>query len=333
MHVRGVALQENGKPAPEAIVRLVPMIPQPAHVVASVDSFFAVAGESLGPGPEEARVVAGDDGSFEFPAVRAGEWRIVANLEEASGVMPVIVQQSDVENIRVGLESPQTIEGIAHWRVRFASGRLEFVLNVAEGTILPIWLESLDGQPSALRFAVIQAGGAFALDPLPRGRYRIQSLLPLVDGHLLLGAGQSPEQRSDVALFYSVRLRDDDPVLLNEDRPLDVSRMTVKTAMSGTVRGTIEHAEEFTGVLAVVLVPAADNPSNYGVLVTAKPDGTFGASGLAQGRYYVAAVPSLDLAGLRDPELVRRVIALDNKVLMDVGSTTELKLTAIAWPE
>jgi len=207
------------------------------------------------------------------------------------------------------------------------------VLNVAEGTMLPIWLESMDGQPSALRLAVIQAGGAFALDDLPRGGYRIHSLLALVGGHLLLGAAQAPAQRPDIALFYTVRLRDDDPVLLNRDRPVDVSMVSVRAVMSGNVRGTIEHAEEFTGIPAVVLVPAEDNPGNYGVLVTANPDGTFAASGLASGSYYAAAFPSLDLAGLRDPDLLRRVVAADTKVSVEVGSTTELKLKAGAWPE
>jgi hypothetical protein len=334
VHVRGAAVKADGKPAPQAIVRLVPMIQQPAHVVASVESFFTVAGESLGPGPDEARIVTGDDGSFDFPAVRAGEWRIVANLDEVSGVMPVIVQQTDIGPIHMQLESPQTLKGSAHWSVRFASGgRLGFVLNLAEGTMLPIWLESMDGQPSALRLAVIQAGGAVELNDLPLGGYRIHSLLALVDGHLLLGAAQAPAQRPDITLFYTVRLRDDDPVLLNEDQPLDVSRLTVKNAVSGSVRGTIEHAEEFPGVPAVVLVPAEDNPGNYGVLVTAKRDGTFGASGLASGSYYAAAFSSLDLAGLRDPELLRRVISLDKKISVELGSTTELKLTASAWPE
>ncbi len=66
VHLRGLVVEEDGKPAPQAIVRLVPMIPQPAHVAASLESFFTVAGESLGSGPDEARVVTGDDGSFGF---------------------------------------------------------------------------------------------------------------------------------------------------------------------------------------------------------------------------------------------------------------------------
>jgi hypothetical protein len=335
VHVRGVAVKEDGKPAPQAIVRLMPMIPQPAHVVASVDSFFAVAGESFGPGPEEARVVAGDDGSFEFPAVRAGEWRIVANLDEASGVMPVIVQQSDVE-IRVRLEAPMTVEGTAHWSIFFASGRLAFGPKVSEGAIFPIWFEALDGQPSALRLAVIQPGGAFALDGLRQGRYGMQSLLPLVDGRQLLGTAQSRVQftgTSPIDLVYPVHISEGGPVLLDDDHPIDPGKLTVKTAMYATVRGTIEHTEELAGVMSVVLLPVGGDSTGYGVLAFSQPDGTFVASGLARGRYYAAAFPSLDMEGLRDPELLRGVVAADNKITVELGSTTELKLTVSAWPE
>jgi len=337
VHVQGVAVKEDGKPAPQAIVRLVPMIPQPAHVVASVESFFTVAGESLGPGPDEARVVTGDDGSFDFPAVRAGEWRIVANLDEASGVMPVIVQQSNVGNIRVRLEAPLTINGTVRWAIWCVSGRLACGFKPAESAAFPVWLESLDGQPSALRLAVTQPGGAFALDRLRQGRYRMQSLLPLLDGRLLPGTAQAqvqPEGTGPIDLVYPVHIGEGGPVLLDEDHPVDLKGLSVKTTMYGTVRGTIEHTEEFTGVLAVVLLPVGeDKPPRYGVLALSQPDGTFVASGLASGRYYAAAFPSLDMAGLRDPELLRRVIAADNKIIVEVGSTTELKLTASPWPE
>ncbi len=59
----------------------------------------------------------------------------------------------------------------------------------------------------------------------------------------------------------------------------------------------------------------------------------FGASGLASGSYYAAAFPALDMAGLRDPELLRRVVEADEKISVQLGSTTELKLKALAWPE
>jgi len=311
------------------------MISQPAHVVASVDSSFTVAGEGLGPGPDEARVVAGDDGSFDFPAVRAGEWRIVANLEEASGVMPVIVQQSDVENIRVRVEPPATIEASARWSVSCVMGRLTCGSKSAEGAAFPMWFQALDGQPSLLTLGVAQTDGAFAIEHIPQGRYRILTFFPIMDGHAVPGAQRYPDRldpsSQPMNLTYHVSLSEGGPVLLNTDSPVDLSTTSLRTAMSGSVQGTVENIPENTGIPSVVLVPAGDY--SYGVLVTANPDGTFGASGLARGSYYAAAFSSLDLAGLRDPELLRRVIAADNKIIVEVGSATELKLTVSAWLE
>jgi len=103
--------------------------------------------------------------------------------------------------------------------------------------------------------------------------------------------------------------------------------------MSGSVRGTVESTPESNGVPVVVLLPAGDSITEYGLLITAKPDGTFGVGGLASGSYYAAAFPSLDMDGLRDPELLRRVVEADEKISVQVGSTTELKLTVRAWPE
>jgi hypothetical protein len=313
------------------------MIQQPAHVVASVESFFTVAGEGLGPGPDEARVVTGDDGSFDFPAVRAGEWRIVATLEEASGEVPVIVQQSDVENIRVRVEAPLTIKATARWGISCVSGRLTCGSKAADGAALPIWFQALDGQPSVLTLGLSQTDGAFAIEHIPQGRYRILTLAPFVDGHAVPGAQRYPDRldpsSQPMKLTYGVSLSEGGQVLLNVDKPVDLSATSLRTAMSGTVRGTVENTPENSGVPAVVLVLVPAGDYTYGVLVTAKPDGTFGVSGLAQGSYYAAAFPSLDLAGLRDPELLRRVVEADEKISVQVGSTTELKLKALAWPE
>ncbi|MGH9646478.1 MAG: MSCRAMM family protein [Bryobacteraceae bacterium] len=287
VHVRGVVVEGHGNPVAQAVVRLVPIIPQPAHVVASVDSFFVMASESLGPGPEEARIVAGDDGSFDFPAVRAGDWRIVANLKEASGVIPVIVQQSDVENLRVRVEPPLTIKASVRWSVSCVFGRLACGFMSAEGAVLPIWFDALDGQPGLQTLGVVQTDGTFGIHHIPQGRYRALAFAPFMDGHTVPGAQRygdrlDPSSRP-MDLTYHVSLSEGGSVLLNTDRPVERAFTSLSTAMSGTVRGVVENAPENHGVPAVVLVPVGDYSSDYGVLVTANPDGTFGASGLVSG--------------------------------------------------
>jgi len=198
-----------------------------------------------------------------------------------------------------------------------------------------MWFQALDGQPSLLTLGVAQTDGAFAIEHIPQGRYRILTFFPIMDGHAVPGAQRYPDRldpsSQPMNLTYHVSLSEGGPVLLNTDSPVDLSTTSLRTAMSGSVQGTVENIPENTGIPSVVLVPAGDY--SYGVLVTANPDGTFGASGLARGSYYAAAFSSLDLAGLRDPELLRRVIAADNKIIVEVGSATELKLTVSAWLE
>jgi hypothetical protein len=198
-----------------------------------------------------------------------------------------------------------------------------------------MWFQALDGQPSLLTLGVAQTDGAFAIEHIPQGRYRILTFVPFMDGHAVPGA-QRYQDRLDPSsqpmnLTYHVSLTEGGPVLLNTDSPVDLSTTSLTTAMSGSVQGTVENIPENTGVPSVVLVPAGDY--TYGVLVSTKPDGTFGAGGLASGSYYAAAFPSLDVAGLRDPELLRRVVEADQKISVQVGSTTELKLKTRAWPE
>ncbi len=255
-------------------------------------------------------------------------------LERASGVMPVIVQQSDVENIRVRVQAPRTIRTSAQWFVSCVSGRLTCGSKAADGAALPIWLEGLDGQPSLLALGVAQAG-TFSIEHIPQGRNRILTLAPFVDGHAIPGIhgnlGRLNPSSEELTLTYGISLGEGGQVLLNVDTPVNLSATSLRTAMSGSVRGIVENIPEKSGIPAVVLVPSADY--TYGVLVTPQPDGSFVANGLASGSYYAAAFPSLDLAGLRDPEFVRRVISLDRKISVELGSTTELKLPVSAWPD
>jgi hypothetical protein len=63
-------------------------------------------------------------------------------------------------------------------------------------------------------------------------------------------------------------------------------------------------------------------------------DGRFEIKGLAAGRYYVAAVKGLDLEGLRDPEVLRRILANGGKIDVDnLRSNDEIHVELAAGPE
>jgi Carboxypeptidase regulatory-like domain len=69
---------------------------------------------SKGFGPNLTQVTT-DDGTFEFPAVLDGEWRLAASADhdgvKLRAAQPVEVQGGDVENVELRLTSPFTLRG------------------------------------------------------------------------------------------------------------------------------------------------------------------------------------------------------------------------------
>jgi hypothetical protein len=174
------------------------MIFQPPHIVASFDSYFIVAGESVDPGPEEASTITDKDGVFYFPSVHAGDWSVVAEADPIidaksgvntapSGVVAVTVGSRDTRDIRISLTEPFTLTGSANWQVMCVEGRLFCGRRSAEGIVTPIWFRALDGQPSAIRLGMIRADGTLGVDRVRPGRYLVYPLPPLADGKMVLG--------------------------------------------------------------------------------------------------------------------------------------------------
>jgi hypothetical protein len=130
--VAGVVLNEAGKPSAHATVKLmgragttrqvltVGVILTGATVGAdgriratSPPEIFTITGPS--PEPEVARVETHDDGTFEFPAVEPGDWRLsaesgVADDMPLAGLESAPVSESDVEDIRIRLVPSFTVE-------------------------------------------------------------------------------------------------------------------------------------------------------------------------------------------------------------------------------
>jgi hypothetical protein len=96
----------------------------------------------------------------------------------------------------------------------------------------------------------------------------------------------------------------------------------------GGVRGTVED-----GAGAAVVLVSIGPETSFGQLVVCKPDGTFEATRLVPGAYYVAAFHGLDFEGLRDPEVLRRTLAAETKVQVASDSFVELQLKTAQWPE
>jgi hypothetical protein len=354
--VRGVVRDGDSHGlVPQATVRLVPMMQQPEHVVMSFNSYFAVGGEGLGPGPDEARTVTKEDGSFEFPSVRAGVWSIVAEgapLTEANaalapfltGVATVNVEMNGAPNVEVFLKSVFPLPGSASWtRSEMSEGvtgaRLGFVQRVDDGVIFPFWLRAGDGRSGKVTLAMVQAGehcsnpvpscSVLRVDRVPGGQYAVQPLPAISnDSRLIYGRTGWMLGTKPVAAGQLVDLgRSSGPVSVSVGG-LGVTN-GVETSNTGSVHGVVENGAG----AAVVLLSEGYPRGDLGVLVFCGADGTFEAGGLVPSTYRAAAFRGLDFERLRDPKLLQQVLSGETKVEVKVDRVSEVKLKSSNWPE
>jgi hypothetical protein len=168
------------------------------------------------------------------------------------------------------------------------------------------------------------------------GRYVIQPLPPLLDGVMVMGSIPTTftepmdlDGNSRHDLGFRVSLNEGGPTILNSENPIDLAppKLHAESVLAGRVNGTVEHG----AAAAVVVLP--EQYGAYGELVFCDPDGSFEAKNLVRGFYFVAAFEHLDLEGLRDPEVVRRIVSDGTKIQVKIDPPADLRLKAIPWPE
>jgi hypothetical protein len=123
--VRGVVLNDAGKPAQHATVKLMRPAGQSTQAYE-----FACCPLSAVTGPagakQEIEVAAGEDGRFEFPSVQPGDWRIEAGADPAhdtiqddyvvsSGGTSALVTGHDIEDLEIRLAAPFRLEFSEDW--------------------------------------------------------------------------------------------------------------------------------------------------------------------------------------------------------------------------
>jgi hypothetical protein len=100
--VRGVVLDENGKPAASVPMRLI------------IPDYWA-----RNYGVEE-RVNSGEDGTFEFSSASERDWHLVAEIKRdkttLKGFASVLVQRLDVEGLVIRLAGPFTMDVQVQWK-------------------------------------------------------------------------------------------------------------------------------------------------------------------------------------------------------------------------
>jgi hypothetical protein len=332
--VAGVVLNVAGEPVTHATVKLLGRAgpaqkllgggavvagpEEPVVVLSPREAMNLLGGISttVGPGPELelASVESGDDGSFEFPAVQQGEWRLsveagVDDDKPLAGIALANVADKDIEDLRVRVVAPVTLEAITDWGSTQASNNHE-----------PPWsmlsLIALEDQPQVRLFRgrVTHEGGTSGFFP---GRYLVTSAFSppgyyvasvIWGGREVLGRVVDLGEGSGT---FQVMLKNDTGTLRGTVDRGDGASLFLVNELSG---GIVQYREDVAGTT-----------------------GTFQFENIAPGDYYVVAfdrVPYLDAAsrGLPPADLAGSIISLATRVRVEANSAAPVDLKVNRWP-
>jgi hypothetical protein len=313
--VRGIVLDVEGKPAPEAELALLPS-PQDTRGVAGVLSsriggpLFFTMGVRLASGAvPDATVTAGQDGRFEFPAVRSGDWRIDAvsdpslDTQAPRGTAAAVVGRDDVDDLQIRIAAPFKLIGAIEWKSddpgsqRFSDTRLPFA---------PLTLVKADGNEFG-RSGMVDSGG-LSFDYISPGRYKA-IVKPGLAAQIFLGDYEVTGQTFALAAG-GPRLR-----------------VVLKT-WSGTVRGTVENGEGAT----VVLIPQRNDDVYIGQTIRCGAGGAFELNEVSPGDYYIAAFDRMD--GLSPSAAMLSLLpSRGTSVRVEEGSAASVMLSVVLAPK
>jgi hypothetical protein len=291
--VRGVLLDPDGNRAPRTPVELWE--------------------ESPRPGPAYQTTETKDDGTFEFPSVVDGEWRLSAERHAPGyfhGDLWIEIKNRDADDVKLRLNRPFTLHGKVILETPQGApmpGALKDIrMFQRHDGILVLRMPPLDSRPQK------SDDGFFYFD--------FQNLFP--------GTYQIVPLRSP-PLYYldSMRLGDTpisdipDQIELSSAPPMLV--LTYKTN-GGTVRGTVDHC----GTGRVVLTPQDMTRWNYsnGACDSA---GHYQITGLRPGEYRAIAIPEGRIwpftNGRDDPDFLRQATS----VTVRAGESTQVDLALV----
>lgn len=289
--VRGVAIDDLGKP------------------VGGADLMLHSSEPLTGP---EARAQTAADGSFEFPNVCPGEWRILAEVQRAKvlwkGSAPVSVAHADVDGVNLRVSAPFTVEAVVD-----REGTHDLLGERSGATVS---LTPADASREHMVAGTYHGDGHIRFESVYAGRYRI------------IAGGT-------VAGYYvdSIRLGITDVT----GQPVDLApgcppiRITYRAGAARVV-GLVDNAP---GVI-VVLAPKNDAllAAQFTRSAGTGLDGRFDIGGLRPGDYYIWAFDHADMTAFADPDFVRSLVALAETVHVEQGLVEvapNLKVTP--WPD
>lgn len=266
--VSGIALDENRQPSSGAELSLFPVpagAPEPRGLSMRPGGprLFAVGLRQGVRGLPEATAVAGEDGRFEFPAVRSGDWIIRAlsapapDAPDAHGSIRVSVSRGDAGDLEVSVAAPFQLTATLEWEEGDAGPT-----RTSNPGPLGVYLMEADGDVLVPGIAGGAQSGELSFDNVLPGRYQ-----------LVLASGVSARILQDNREIIG-------PVQVTADSP---PLRVVLNASTGTVRGIAGEGA------TVVLVPQQPVGVTVGQTMVAGPGGLFELNQVPPGDYYVAA--------------------------------------------
>jgi len=317
--VSGVVLDESGKPSPGAFLSLM-RIPEdtsrtghPMGLIRPEGVIFFMGVQRRLTGEPDATAVTGENGHFEFPAVRSGNWRIEAESDpihdeqtravvSARGGIDTLLGRSDVQDLEIHLTPPFKLNGTVEWRSDDTGNPRPSNPAIVPGIVILMNADTSE----FVGTGAAQPGKLLFEDVLP-GRYKL-IFKPGLIAQVFLGEYEVTGQAFSVAAGG--------PAL----------RIVLKT-WSGTVRGAVERGEGAT----VVLIPQKVDGTAIGQTVTCGAGESFELSEVSPGDYYIAAFDRLDDV-TPSAALLSLVRSRGTSVRVDERTSTSVTLSPIVTP-
>jgi len=307
--VRGIVLDPDGKPSAKARVQLNAKVSGYTGLTingsASKGLTFSFSKGPRGGQADEQPVTTAEDGAFEFPSVRMGEWTAQATSDWIRdevqnrnflrlGGAAFRVEHQDPEELKIQFVTPVSLS--VPVSVVLSDGSLPAPGVSVSVTVMSDTASGMMRAPigpdGVLRFGEMMLPGTSRIQAdVEVGNYYVDSIL--------LGSTDITGQ--------SVELTPSSPPL----------KIVLKPA--GTVRGTLEDGDTAT----VVLYPPNFTGTGYSIQGAGK---AFELTGIPPGEYNAIALDKFDPPTMTDPLRLNGLMSRATSVRVEAGSTASVQL-------
>jgi hypothetical protein len=333
--VAGVVLDPADRPAANVAVKLLgragtarrtlSFVPSMSIGADGVGRLMGMLGSAnsgvVGPGPEPevAWSLSRDDGTFEFAAVEAGDWRLIAVAGEyddvpLGGIASAPVSDKDVEGVRIRL----TVAFPVEVTLDLGGGQAPVTgalcnqggCTVRRGPVV-LNLTAVEGQPHV--HVADAANNLEKLNAAFPGRYRVMQ-----------GLGMQGDPYVAAVMWGGRDVKGQVVDLMPGAGPFQI---IYKTGL-GKVRGTVERGE---GASVFLLSQGTDEILTY-QQVTCGAGGAFEIGQVPPGDYYIMAFDRTEGGGLPAADLPASIVPFASTVRVEAGSTASADPRVNRWP-